>query len=135
MIRAWLKAGYVDNGVFEETPSGTPQGGVVSPLVANIALHGMQTALAEAYRPKEGKPNFVRYADDFVVCHPTEEGIVKAKGVLEAWIKDMGLEMKPSKTRITHTLHEYQGTVGFDFLGWTVRHCFKNSRPTRRSNA
>ncbi|HYU74739.1 MAG TPA: reverse transcriptase domain-containing protein, partial [Ktedonobacteraceae bacterium] len=81
----------------------------------------METALAEAYRPKEGKPNFVRYADDFVVVHPTEEGIVKAKAVLEAWIKDMGLEMKPSKTRITHTLQEYQGTRGFDFLGWTVR--------------
>jgi RNA-directed DNA polymerase len=81
----------------------------------------MEIALTEAYRSKEGKPNFVRYADDFVVFHPTEEGIGKAKAVLEAWIKDMGLEMKPSKTRITHTLHEYQGTVGFDFLGWTVR--------------
>src|SRR5215469_6554619 len=121
VIRAWLKAGYVDKGVFEETPSGTPQGGVVSPLLANSALHGMETALAEAYRPKEGKPNCVRYADEFVVFHPTEEGILKAKAVLETWIKDMGLEMKPSKTRITHTLHEYQGTTGFDFLGWTVR--------------
>src|SRR5260370_35709281 len=62
----------------------------------------METALAEAYSPKEGKPNFVRYADDFVVFHPTEEGIFKAKAVVETWIKDMGLEMKPSKTRITH---------------------------------
>lgn len=120
-IRAWLKAGFIDNGVFEETTSGTPQGGVVSPLLANIALHGMETALTEAYRPKEGKPNFVRYADDFVVFHPTEEGIVKAKAVLETWIKDIGLEMKPSKTRITHTLQAYQGMIGFDFLGWTVR--------------
>src|SRR6266478_1759506 len=77
MIRAWLKAGYVDNGVFEETTSGTPQGGVVSPLVANIALHGMETALAEAYRPKEGKPNFVRYADD--VRHLTRYEILLAE--------------------------------------------------------
>jgi len=66
IIRAWLKAGYIDNGVFEETESGTPQGGVVSPLLANIALHGMETALREAYTNSEGRPNFVRYADDFV---------------------------------------------------------------------
>src|SRR5260221_11930897 len=53
--------------------------------------------------------------------HPTEEGVLKAKAVLETWIKGMGLEMKPSKTRITHTLQEDQGAIGFDFLGWTVR--------------
>ncbi len=53
--------------------------------------------------------------------HPTEEGVKRAKVVLEAWLKDIGLELKPSKTRITHTLRPYQGVVGFDFLGWTVR--------------
>ena len=120
-IRAWLKAGVVDNGVFQQTTSGTPQGGVISPLLANIALHGMEKAVKEAFSPKEGKPQFVRYADDFVVFHSTEEGVKKAKEVLEAWIQDIGLELKPSKTRITHTLRSYQGTVGFDFLGWTVR--------------
>jgi RNA-directed DNA polymerase len=56
-----------------------------------------------------------------VVLHPTEAGVKKAKAVLETWLTDIGLELKPSKTRITHTLREYQGTVGFDFLGWTVR--------------
>jgi len=66
LIRAWLKAGLIDNGVYEETPSGTPQGGVVSPLLANIALHGMETSLKAAYTYSEGKPDFVRYADDFV---------------------------------------------------------------------
>jgi RNA-directed DNA polymerase len=121
VIKTWLKAGAVDNGVFEETTSGTPQGGVVSPLLANIALHGMETHVAQAFTYREGKPNCVRYADDFVVFHPTEAGVKKAKEVLETWLSDIGLELKPSKTRITHTLQEYQGVVGFDFLGWTVR--------------
>src|SRR5438552_7557210 len=117
ILRGWLKAGAMDNGVFEETTSGTPQGGVISPLLANIALHGMETTIVEAYRWKEGKPNFVRYADDFVVFHPTEEGVKKAQAVLETWLADIGLELKPSKTKITHTLREYQGARGFDFLG------------------
>lgn len=87
----------------------------------NIALHGMGTALIQAYRWKEGRPQFVRYADDLVIFHQTEEGVKKAQAVLETWLADMGLELKPSKTQITHTLTPHQGKVGFDFLGWTVR--------------
>jgi len=121
IIKAWLKAGIIDNGVFEETPRGTPQGGVVSPLLMNIALHGMETELMKAYRTKADQPQFVRYADDLVVLHPTEEGVKKAREVLETWLLDMGLELKPSKTRIAHTLQEYQGRAGFDFLGFTIR--------------
>ena len=120
-IKAWLKAGSIDNGVFEETSRGTPQGGVASPLLMNIALHGMETALMNAYRTKADQPQFVRYADDLVVFHATEEGVEKAREVLETWLADMGLELKPSKTRIAHTLWEYQGRAGFDFLGFTVR--------------
>jgi RNA-directed DNA polymerase len=121
IIKTWLKAGVIDNGVFEETPRGTPQGGVVSPLLMNIALHGMETALMQAYRTKADQPQFVRYADDLVVFHPTEDGVKKAREVLERWVAEIGLELKPSKTRIAHTLREYQGQVGFDFLGFTVR--------------
>jgi RNA-directed DNA polymerase len=120
LIKNWLKAGLIDQGVFEQTPQGTPQGGVVSPLLANIALHGMETALQQAYKYKE-RPNFVRYADDFVVLHPTLEGVEKAKAELERWLQDIGLELKPSKTKITHTRTAYQGNVGVDFLGWNVR--------------
>lgn len=134
IIRAWLKAGLIDNGVFEETSSGTPQDGVVSPLLANIALHGMETALKAAFSHSEGRTNFIRYADDFVVFHPTEQGVLKAKAVLEAWIKGIGLEMKPSQIRITHTLQEYQGAAGFDFLGWTVRQFPVGKTPVGKAN-
>ncbi len=79
-IQAWLKAGAIDKGAFEETTSGTPQGGTVSPLLMNIALHGMETAVMEAYRTKEGKPQFIRYADDLVVFHATQEGGQKSTG-------------------------------------------------------
>lgn len=120
-IKRWLEAGIIDNGVFEETTKGTPQGGVVSPLLATIALHGMETVLQKAFPCKE-RPNFVRSADDFVALHPTLEGVEKAKAVLECWLQDIGLALKPSKTRITPTLTPYQGKVGFDFLGWKVRH-------------
>ncbi len=120
-IKAWLQAGIIDNGVFDETKSGTPQGGVVSPLLLNIALQRMKTALLQAYRTKEGKPQFVRYADDLVAFHPTEEGVRKAQKVLTDWLADMGLELKANKTRIAHTFQEYQGTTGFDILGFTVR--------------
>jgi len=89
-------------------------------LLANIVLHGMETALQKAYKYKE-RPNFVRYADDFVVLHATLEGVEKAKRVVETWLQDIGLELKPSKTKITHTCTPYQGNVGFDFLGWNVR--------------
>src|SRR5262249_4900674 len=105
-IKAWLKAGSIDKGVFEETSRSAPQGGVASPLLMNIALHGMETALMNAYRTKADQPQLVRYADDLVVFHPTEKGVEKAREVLETWRADMGLELKPSKTRIAHTLWE-----------------------------
>jgi RNA-directed DNA polymerase len=72
-------------------------------------------------KSQQVKPTVVRYADDFVVLDENLESIQQAKEIISEWLKDMGLELKPSKTRITHTLKEYQGAVGFDFLGWTVR--------------
>ncbi len=135
LIKAWLKAGIIDNGVFDETRKGTPQGGVISPLLMNIALHGMETDLIVAYRWKEGRPKFVRYADDLVVFHPKLEGVEKARGILSEWLQRIGLELKPSKTRITHTLTEYQEKTGFDFLGFTIRQYPMGKTHTgRRSN-
>jgi RNA-directed DNA polymerase len=121
VIKTWLKAGVMGAEGFEATENGTPQGGVISPLLANIALHGLEMALKAAYTHKEKIPHVVRYADDFVVLHPSEEGIKKAQTIATAWLAGIGLELKPSKTKLTHTLLSYQGQVGFDFLGWNVR--------------
>jgi len=119
LIKGWLKAGVMEEGNLIPSEEGTPQGGVISPLLANIALHGMERAVWLAFTHKEGKPALVRYADDFVVFHPTLAGGEKARQVVEKWLKDMGLELKPEKTRIAHTLEGE--SAGFNFLGFNVR--------------
>lgn len=118
-IKAWLKAGFMDGGTLFPTEEGTPQGGVISPLLANIALHGLETAITGI--PIKRRPKVVRYADDFVVFGNSPEIIERSKKVAEEWLREVGLELKPSKTRIAHTHEEYNGNLGFDFLGFTVR--------------
>ncbi|MFM6404432.1 MAG: reverse transcriptase/maturase family protein, partial [Microcystis sp.] len=122
------KAGVLDNGVFEKTETGTPQGGVISPLLANIALDGM-ARLIETLFPKKGNKNqavLIRYADDFVVISPSLEIIEQCKTAISEWLKPIGLELKLEKTRVCHTLKpiEYNGRTeepGFDFLGFNIR--------------
>jgi len=124
-IKAWLTAGVLEDGVFAPTAAGTPQGGCISPLLANVALHGMERAVQVGYALRQHalRPILVRYADDLVVLFPTREGIEQAKGVLQHWLAEMGLELKPSKTRICHTLEPVEEhPAGFDFLGFNVRH-------------
>ncbi|XDE61069.1 group II intron reverse transcriptase/maturase [Arthrospira platensis BEA 1257B] len=127
-LKQWLKAGVLDNGVFEDTESGTPQGGVISPILANIALLGMERLVKEMY-PNKGtaiQVNLIRYADDFVVISKDLEIIEQCKTAISEWLKPVGLEIKPEKTRICHTLNpiEYNGKPeepGFDFLGFNIR--------------
>jgi RNA-directed DNA polymerase len=119
-IRAWLQAGVMDEGKLFPTTEGTPQGGSISPLLANIALHGLETAIVRAFPPRQ-PPNVVRFADDFVVLHPDRAVIERVQQITATWLSDMGLELKPSKTRITHTLHQHNGNVGFEFLGFSIR--------------
>jgi RNA-directed DNA polymerase len=129
VLRAWLKAGVLDGDTLFPTEQGTPQGGVISPLLANIALHGLEEALRAAFPERkkmaEGEqrwqPVVIRYADDFVVCHQDLEAVHQCQALAQEWLRGMGLELKPSKTRITHTLNEVGGQVGFDFLGFHVR--------------
>ena len=139
VIKKWLKAGYVDNqGTLFPTTEGTPQGGTISPLLANIALHGMEERIMEyADTLKGGKRDnrkslkLIRYADDFVILHEDMAIVQECQKVIEDWLKDMGLELKPSKTKITHTLNE----KGFDFLGFHVRqHRVGNYRSASNTN-
>jgi RNA-directed DNA polymerase len=129
-VRAWLKAGVLDGAELFPTTAGTPQGGVASPLLANIALHGLETAITTAFPPTKvvngrrvnpWRPSVIRYADDLVVLHEDEGVIREAHRLVSTWLAGMGLELKPAKTRLTHTLTPFEGHVGFDFLGFQVR--------------
>ena len=93
LIKLWLKAGYVDNNVYHKQETGTPQGGIISPLLANIALHGMEEALGIKYNPKGksiGKRILVRYADDFVCMCETKEDAIKAQEEIDNWLRGRG---------------------------------------------
>lgn len=127
-IKAWLKSGVIDQRQWFATSAGTPQGGVISPLLANIALHGMETRIKQAFPRWNASlgghcqsPHLIRYADDLVVLHADLAVVKQCQQMLSEWLTQMGLTLHPSKTRITHTLHSYEERVGFDFLGFTVR--------------
>jgi len=113
LLRQWLRAGVMDDGVFSETVSGTPQGGVISPLLSNIYLHAFDQAFAAA-----GVGELVRYADDFVVlCHNERQ----ARAALDAAgeiLAGLGLQLHPDKTKVVDLR---EGREGFDFLGWHFR--------------
>jgi RNA-directed DNA polymerase len=113
LLRLWLQAGVMDNGVFRETVTGTPQGGVISPLLSNIYLHAFDRALSD-----RGLGDLVRYADDFVVLCRSER---EARAVLASAgeiLAGLGLQLHPDKTRIVDLR---DGREGFDFLGCHFR--------------
>ena len=123
LVSDWLKAGVIDQGEFTDTEQGTPQGGVISPVLLNIALHGMEKAAGVRYyhRSRGGietapdSPVLVRYADDVVaLCHSREHA-EQVKARLAEWLMPRGLTFNEDKTRIVD-LEE-----GFDFLGFNVR--------------
>ena len=119
-VKEWLRAGVLEGREFSATASGTPQGGVISPLLANIALHGMEALINGVQRGWE-HVLIIRYADDFVLLHSDRATLQEAREAIEGFLAGMGLSLSAKKTRVTHTLTPYQGNVGFDFLGFTVR--------------
>lgn len=123
LVRQWLKAGVVDDGRFTRTDEGTPQGGVISPLLLNIALHGMEEAAGVRFATRKGTvmwaakgtPILVRYADDFAVFCTSKEEAETVKARLGDWLEPRGLRFNEEKTRILHL------SEGFGFLGFNVR--------------
>jgi RNA-directed DNA polymerase len=123
LVKQWLKAGIMENQEFLPSEIGTPQGGIISPLLANIALDGMEKHLYNQLRKKylykelnRGQIRVVRYADDFVVMHHNKEIIEDAKAIIANWLKGGGLTLSEEKTKIVHS------TEGSDFLGFNCRH-------------
>ena len=106
LIKAWLKSGVIDKGVFTATSSGAPQGGVLSPLLANIALHGLETVVKDyvenltfkklSRREKRRSIGVIRYADDFVLLHENKSVISECIAVISEWLAGIGLQLKPS---------------------------------------
>jgi RNA-directed DNA polymerase len=125
ILKQFLKAGYIFERQLFPTEAGTPQGGIISPILANMTLDGIGNMLVEKYRIKNGKINhelsakhkvhFVRYADDFIVTANTEEIAKEVKELIKDFLKERGLELSDEKTVITHIDN------GFDFLGWNFR--------------
>ena len=109
LLRQWLRAGVLADGVVSETVTGTPQGGVISPLLANIYLHAFDRAWVE-----RGVGEVVRYADDFVVLCDSQEQAEEAQRRAAALLGDLGLSPHPDKTRVVDLR---EGRQGFDFLG------------------
>lgn len=126
-VRRWLKSGIVEFGKYFQTKSGTPQGGIISPLLANIALDGMERLFGAenskgnystpSHRQGDNKGlNLVRYADDFVVTAPSRERIISyVLPKLRAFLRERGMSLNEAKTKIVHR------EDGFDFLGFTIR--------------
>lgn len=127
VLKQFLKAGYIFKGDIFPTDAGTPQGGVISAILSNMCLDGMQEVLADRfsrgprtsrYSPywhKKHKVTFVRYADDFVATAATKEIAQEAKEILSRFLSQRGLELSDEKTLISHI------DDGFDLLGWNMR--------------
>ena len=121
ILRKWLNCGFVEKGCLFPTKAGTPQGGIISPTLANMTLDGMESVLDKHFGAKGSwkknahKINFIRYADDFVITGATKETLEDAKALIEAFLKERGLSFSAEKTQIV-PIEE-----GFDFLGWNVR--------------
>jgi len=130
MLQKWLKAGYMEQHVRYATEAGTPQGGIISPALANLTLDGLERAVRQLHPPttrrgQQAKINVVRYADDFVITGATEALLRDdIRPLVEQFMSERGLTLSPEKTSLTHI------TDGFDFLGQHIRK-YANGKQTK----
>ena len=126
ILQQWLNAGFIENKQLFPSTQGTPQGGIISPTLANMALDGLETAIDKAFnikirndgcrRNNPNKIHLVRYADDFIVTASNRDILEnKVKPLIEDFLRTRGLQLSPEKTKITHI------SDGFDFLGQNIR--------------
>lgn len=149
-IQAWLKSGNIFEGIFDSSDAGTPQGGVISPLLSNIALDGIEKRIGDwAETQRLFRPNgklvdkkkdrrksiiFVRYADDFVVMNHNLNVILKCKEIISEFLAERGLELSDAKTRIVHTRMSFEkNEPGFEFLGFKIKH-FDTKKHSAKNN-
>jgi RNA-directed DNA polymerase len=114
-LKAWLKAGILEDDHLSPTTTGTPQGGSCSPLLALIALHGMEEAITRVYP----QARVIAYADDGVVLHEDGQVLEHCQDLLKTWLAEMGLSLNDAKCHISHTLEGDQ--PGCAFLGFDIR--------------
>jgi RNA-directed DNA polymerase len=136
LVRQWLTAGVIEDGRLTPTEDGVPQGGVISPLLLNVALHGMEAAAGVRYyvtgtragKTKTGSPAVIRYADDLIaMCHSRDQA-EQVRARLIEWLAPRGLAFNEDKTQVTHL------DQGVDFLGFTIRRYPNGKLLTKPSN-
>ena len=129
LLRLWLQAGVIDKQIFYDTEQGTPQGGIISPTLANMALNGLEQAVARAVPRRGANVNMVRYADDFVITGASKEVLEdKVLPVVRAFLAERGLTLSAEKTAIVHI------DQGFEFLGFHLRK-YRGKLLIKRSDA
>jgi RNA-directed DNA polymerase len=116
MLRQWLKAGYMESSILHDTEAGTPQGGIISPILCNMTLDGLESLVIKGRNKKRRKLNIIRYADDFIVTGASPEILLdEIKPDLEQFLDERGLTLSEEKTKLSHL------SDGFDFLGFNIR--------------